>query len=217
LLLPIKSEEDRSTSDDESDQFSLAQVIMGFQIIWNKTQLRWLIIIEGVRSLVEGISTPLLVLYVARVLLSTESIYAWSRMISSACAILASLVYLKFKAQISIQRFVTIGTILLIVSMLLISGIPVKQVFFIASALLGLGMAFRQLVSENTLIQVTESNELAEVATAFNAMISSFYLVGYGISLLEQKGFSVIYFFALSAFLLIVGSFFSRPNSLRME
>lgn len=66
-------------------------------------------------------------------------------------------------------------------------------------------MAIRQLVSENLLIQVTPARDLPEVASAFNAAISSFYVIGYAISILPEQGIPVTYFFALSAVLLIAG------------
>ncbi|WP_342564864.1 MFS transporter [Paenibacillus sp. FSL R7-0345] len=205
LLIGVKSERYTGEEATQEKQYFVREVTRGFHIIWNHPQLRWLATIEGIRSLVEGISIPLLMLYVVDVLSSSDATFAWSRALSAACAILASLFYIKWSLKISTEKFTKVGTIILIASMAIFSVIHHTVLFFIASALLGLGMAIRQLVSENLLIQVTPARDLPEVASAFNAAISSFYVIGYAISILPEQGIPVTYFFALSAVLLIAG------------
>jgi predicted MFS family arabinose efflux permease len=217
LLLGIKSEDNSDYAIEDTSPNFLNQITEGFKIIWNNLELRWLVTIEGIRCLVEGISIPLLMLYVAQVLSSSDSTFTWSRAISAACAILASFIFIKLNNQISKQKLVKIGTLFLIVSMLLISVVHEIYIFFAASALLGIGMALRQLVSENLLIQVTQADKLAEVASAYNAAISSFYLIGYGLSVIQQKGIPIPWFFTIGAFLLIMGSFLSNSMKITRE
>jgi len=83
LILKIQSHEDKHLSESESNLNFYHQATEGFHTIWNNIELKWLVILEGIRSLVEGISIPLLILYVTQILLKSETTFAWSRAISS--------------------------------------------------------------------------------------------------------------------------------------
>lgn len=215
LILKIQSNEDKHLSESESNLNFYHQATEGFHTIWNNIELKWLVILEGIRSLVEGISIPLLILYVTQILLKSETTFAWSRAISSIFSILASLMYIKFEAKLAKGKFVNIGTAFLTISLLSMAFFNEIYVFYLASAFLGIGMGIRQLVSENLLIKLTDNCKLPQVTSAFNAFISSLYLLGYGISIFQREGISVVYFFAISGFLLLLGYFYKAPSTLK--
>lgn len=200
----------QTTDENSASQSSRVQIWKGFKAIWSNRRLRWLTSIEALRSLIEGITIPLLMLYVVQFLSGGERTFVWSRAISSGCAVVASLLYMRFSASVAKHRFVQGGTVLILLSLLLIIGSHRIEIFFLASAVLGIGMAIRQLVAENLLIDETHVEMLPQVASAYNSAIASFYLFGYGLSLLQTYGWPATVFFEMAVILLILGHFVFR-------
>lgn len=145
-------------------------------------QIIYLVISEGVRSLVEGMCIPLLISYVITVLHETEILYTRGQSVGAIFQVIMSIVYIYLVKRFKTSFLIDGSTIMMIVAFLALSFSNLSEWYLASMVVLGSGMAIRQLVGQNSFISSYEEYELSGKITAFNSVIAFCYLLGYALA-----------------------------------
>lgn len=176
----------------------LAETFQNYALL-RKPQILYVLISEFIRSFVEGLFIPLLIVYVISIINNTQELFTIGATIMAVAQVIMSLIYIYLKKRFDNYYIINIGTLLMAGGIILLVVYPNVYAYCIAALFLGLGMAVRQLISENVLIASYEADDLSKAISAYNSLISLAYLLGYIMSALQGYIASVQVYFIVGA------------------
>lgn len=192
----------------ERESTSTLREIMD-ETIHNYTFLResdigYLFVSECFRSLAEGMVLPLFVIYAANIVEKGQELFTVGNAVMAISQVMMSFIYMYMKRFFKANSIINAGAISISCSLLILFFSSNAYIYCLSMLLLGLGMAIRQLISENMLIAKYGGEKLSKVVAVYNSLISLAYLAGYILSAFQPHIASVkVYLLAGGVFLLI--------------
>lgn len=169
-------------------------------------RLKFLMKIEFLRSVAEGIYIPLLIVYFKEIIIAADEIFSLSQTMMCLFQIIFSFAYIRLNKHLSKKNIILIATLNICIALILIINTNTIISYFMACCLLGIGMSLSQLVAENLLITICTEENITTITTKYNSIIALGYLIGYFISLLQVNRYILMYFM-VSLCLLIISLF----------
>lgn len=199
LLTKINLKTNKEESNEEEVKVKKTYLI-------KDSRLNYLTTLEFLRSVAEGVFTPLLIVYFKECIIATDEFYSFSQTLICLFQIIFSFLYIKLSQHISKKNIILIGTLNICIALLIIINIHTVAFYFIACCFLGIGMSLRQLVAENLLMFICTDENISVITTKYNSLVAFGYLIGYSISLIQINKYIVLYF--LFSLVLIIISLF---------
>lgn len=163
----------------------------------------YLMISECFRSLVEGMTIPLLVIYATNITGNGEKVFTVGNTIMAISQVIMSFIYIYIKKFVKNNFIINLGAIAISSGLLILFFYPKIYIYCVSMILLGSGMAIRQLISENILIAKYRGEKLSKIVSVYNSVVSLAYLVGYILSAFQPYIASVKVYFCLGGVLLV--------------
>lgn len=178
--------------------------------VFKYSKVKFLVLIEFLRSVAEGIFIPLLIIYFKLIIVGSDEFFTFGGTLMCLFQVIFSFTYFLISKHIDKNKIIVMATLIICLALAII--INTKQILFylLTCALLGMGMSLRQLVAENLLISLPK-DEVTMITTNYNAIIALGYLIGYFISITQAK-YPVIIYFKLSLALSIISLLITIPR-----
>lgn len=168
---------------------------------------------EGLRSVAEGLFIPSLLTLLIKVNGFNQGQYTWIRTGMAIAGMLSAYIFLKYVSRWTYFRTHTVSTLLIAMGVILLPFISQFNSVIAVTAIVGLGMSLKQLLSDNIVITGSKEEVQAETVTIVNSLIALSYCVGYIISAkLDDEG-SVLYLFASAGIILLSSLFLGKKLS----
>lgn len=179
------------------------------EIVYNYTFLRssnigYLVLSECFRSFVEGMIIPLLVIYAVNTTESGQELFAFGNIVMAISQVMMSFIYIYLKKIMHDNFIINIGATLISGGLLMLFFWSSKYIYCVSMLLMGLGMALRQLISENILISKFKEEKLSKIVSVYNSLISLAYLAGYMLSAFQPYLASVRVYLFIGGISLII-------------
>lgn len=142
---------------------------------------------ESLRSIAEGLFIPGLLTLLIQVQTLGESEYAWVRSCMAIAGIASAYIFVKIEKHWSNVVSHTVSTFMIIAGVVLIPFVPGFVAALILGFLIGFGMSFKQILSDNIVITRSEERFQAEIITLINSLIALSYCLGYAASVHWDK------------------------------
>lgn len=181
-LIKIKEGLDKTNTDIKKS----SSLKIGKNMMRNK-KIRYLIEIEFLRSVFEGILMPILIVIVLDGINAKEEIYTMGVLVAAISQVIFSILYVKISKSMKDKIIVIYSTILICVTLVILTIVTYQVVYLIAMFFLGAGLAIRQLVAENIMLKLPSQDNIKSWTSNYNAIIATGYLVGYGLSIIKLK------------------------------
>lgn len=204
IRLPVESQQVnlKQKKFHIKESFCKIRVQIGYL---SSPRIRYLVLNEFCRSLVEGMCIPLLIVYVASISMDQDRIFTIGETLGAVAQVIMSILYIFLVKKFKSEALINIGAILMCISFIGLTapGLSSIRFYFISLVFLGMGIAIRQLISENLLISSFEPEILSEVISIYNAVIAFAYLIGYLISSFQTQVSNLSLFFIIGMILLL--------------